>query len=68
MIQADVFMICVAADDAVSLESVDDWLNETNQLNDNKPVVLLLTKTDISEANKKVSLSDVDKKKQEHNL
>ena len=42
---ADVFMICVAANSHESLESVARWKSEIQEIEQEKPVALILTKS-----------------------
>lgn len=46
---ADVFMICVAANSHESLESVARWKSEIQEIEQEKPVALILTKSDLAE-------------------
>ena len=42
-------MICVAANNRTSLESIDKWRNEIQQVERQKPIMLILTKKDLIE-------------------
>jgi len=44
-----VFMICVAANQPSSLENVNKWKNEIAEIEPDKPVALILTKSDLAE-------------------
>lgn len=44
---ADVFMICVAANSVDSLENVHLWQNEIVEKEPDKPIMLILTKSDL---------------------
>ena len=44
---ADIFMVCVAANNADSLESVTKWANEIRQACPMAPIVLVITKIDL---------------------
>ena len=44
---ADIFMLCVAADSPRSLTSVDKWLMEIRTVSDSHPIVLVQTKSDL---------------------
>jgi len=46
---ADVFMICVAANSHDSLENVVRWKTEIQEIEQEKPVALILTKSDLAE-------------------
>lgn len=44
---ADVFMICVAANNQESLESTLRWRSEIQEIESYKPIALILTKADL---------------------
>ena len=44
---ADVFMVCVAANNRDSLAHIPDWQNEITMTEPQKPVMLVLTKSDL---------------------
>jgi len=44
---ADVFMICVAADSHSSFESVERWKWEIQGIEPDKPIALILTRSDL---------------------
>ena len=46
---ADVFMICVAANNQESLESTLRWRSEIQEIESNKPIAIILTKADLLE-------------------
>ena len=46
---ADVFMICVAVNNQVSLNNVNKWRNEIKDVSQNVPVILVLTKKDLAD-------------------
>ena len=46
---ADVFMICVAADRQASFEHIDNWASEVRSVEPNKPICLIYTKKDLKD-------------------
>ena len=40
-------MICVAANNKESLENVTTWMNEIKEIEPTKPIVIILTKSDL---------------------
>ena len=63
---ADVFMICVAANSHESLESVARWKSEIQEIEQEKPVALILTKSDLAdEIDEPVDLPMVKAKQKE---
>ena len=46
---ADVFMVCVGANNMTSLDNIGSWKNEINAVEPNKPIMLVLTKSDLVE-------------------
>ena len=44
---ADCFMICVACNQPSSFENIDKWRNEISEVEPEKPVMLILTKSDM---------------------
>ena len=44
---ADVFMICVAANNMDAMASVPGWVDEIRSVENNKPIILILTKKDL---------------------
>ena len=44
---ADVFAICVAANDRNSLDSIPKWIAEIKTVESNKPICLVMTKRDL---------------------
>ena len=63
---ADVFMICVAANSHESLESVARWKSEIQEIEQEKPVALILTKSDLAdEIDEPVDLPMVKNKQKE---
>ena len=44
---ADIFMLCVAADSPRSLANLDKWLMEIRTVSDSHPIVLVQTKSDL---------------------
>ena len=47
---ADGFMICVACNSKTSFASVDKWRNEITEVEQDKPIMLILTKSDLEGA------------------
>ena len=45
----DIFMICVSKDQETSLASVTNWIQEIREKDQGKPIILIMTKTDLSE-------------------
>ena len=41
----DVYMMCVAANQQVTLTNAPNWLMQIRQMNDTKPIILTLTKS-----------------------
>ena len=62
---ADLYIICVAADNRASLESVQFWSNEVRLYENGKPMVLVQTKKDRNQA---VKFEEIMKQKKLHNL
>ena len=57
---ADCFMICVAVNSESSFKSVDQWTNEIHQVEADKPIMLILTKKDLSyETEEPVTIEDL---------
>ena len=48
---ADVFAICVAADNKVSMNSIKKWIIEIQSKEPEKPICLIQTKRDLLEGN-----------------
>ena len=46
---ADCFMICVACNQKSSFDNVDKWRNEIQEVEPSKPVMLILTKSDMAD-------------------
>ena len=44
---ADCFMICVACNQKSSFDNIDKWRNEISEVEPEKPVMLILTKSDM---------------------
>ena len=46
---ADVFMICIATNSQTSFDNVPIWINEIKEVEQQKPVMLVLTKSDLKD-------------------
>ena len=46
---SDCFMICVACNDPTSYANIDRWRNEIEEVESQKPILLILTKSDLEE-------------------
>ena len=55
---ADVFMLCVAVNKRSSFDNIKDWVTEIYSTIANKPIMLVLTKSDIEEG-AEVTLKDL---------
>ena len=53
----DVFMICVAVNRQASFDNIEKWRKEIQAVETDKPIVLLLTKSDI--VDKEVTIKDL---------
>ena len=66
---ADCFMICVACNLPTSLESVARWKAEIQEIEPEKPITLILTKSDLAELiENPIEFSAIKAKKQEESL
>ena len=45
---ADVFMILVATDKTTTFDHIEQWKNRIQRVEPNKPIILILTKIDLS--------------------
>ena len=62
-------MICVACNDPESFESVDKWRNEIHLIEQQKPILLVLTKSDLIESlDEPVTLEDLADKSKTDNF
>ena len=46
---ADIFMICAAANQRSSFDNIDRWRNEIKSVEPEKPIMLILTKSDMAD-------------------
>ena len=60
---ADIYIICVAADDIDSFKAIDSWAAEIHFAVSSKPIMLLLTKNDIPEARQVVTRDMLERAK-----
>ena len=60
---ADIYIICVAADDINSFNAIKDWAAEINFAVSSKPIMLLLTKSDVPEAQRRVTRDMLERAK-----
>ena len=69
---ADVFMICVACNNTDSLANAERWKVEIQEIEPEKPIALILTKSDLQEVlddpDDMVTIDQVEDKKNELNL
>ena len=62
---ADVFMICVACNNPESLENVQRWKAEMQEIEPSKPIAIILTKQDLIDAvDNAVSMEDIEEAKE----
>ena len=62
-VNADCFIICVACNDQASFDSIDKWSAEIKKNSrPDKPIFLILTKTDLSDEEKVVTLEQLIEK------
>ena len=60
---ADVFMVCIATNNRTSLENLDRWRNEIQSVEQSKPILLVLTKSDLmDDAEDPVELEELQEK------
>ena len=66
---ADCFMICVACNLPTSLESVARWKAEIQEIEPEKPITLILTKSDLAEfIDDAVTFTTIKEKRKDQNL
>ena len=44
------FLLCVAANQKTSFNSIDKWIDEIKSVEDEKPIILCLTKLDMAKS------------------
>ena len=56
-------MICVATNSTSSYDHIDSWRNKIQQVEQEKPIMIVLTKTDLSESvSEKVEYPQIQEK------
>lgn len=66
---ADCFMICVGCNQESSLESVARWKAEIQEIEPEKPIALILTKSDLAEfIDDAVTFTTIKEKRKDQNL
>ena len=61
---ADVFMICVSKDSRTSFDNIAKWKAEINEVETEKPIILVLTKNDLDGSIAVVSINDLKKERE----
>ena len=66
---ADCFMLCVAVNNRTSLDRITEWKAEIMAVEKQKPIYLILTKSDLTEqAEEPVTMEEIRAKKTEYGL
>ena len=66
---ADCFILCVATDSRVSFDNISKWMAEIQQIEDKKPISLILTKSDLQNvATDPVNFDEIKAKTTEEGL
>ena len=60
---ADVFMICISCAEKTNLDSIEKWMAEVQDVESTKPILLIMTKSDLAQYSEEpITVADLKQK------